>query len=723
MAEKATTEEIRLILKMISNGYKVPKIISDVVFDTAKREIEEKGKVILYKRDPNIHSRRIQGAYVQVIKGETIEIHPLACGGFGADFDGDAMAVYAPLSEQAQQQIKDKMITLNNTTKIGASNFRFQNEIYISIFTLTIDVDTKKLPKKLKSMDEVKKISPDQRVEMKFKGKTIKSTAGRFIFNEALPEWYPFVDEPVNKKKLDSIFKEIMLKNQFDYAKSIDKAMDVGFLYATLYPKSIDLDMLEVPASIMNMKNKLLQTKDVSEQSKIIEEIEAALLEHLKKIKSDLYYIVASGGAKGISQLRQMMVCKGLIQDPDGNILPPIVKSINEGYTPKEYFDASAGSRKGTADRAINTGNGGYAYRKMVYVVGNVLADISNADCGTKRTMNIKLTKDLFDRMTGRYALDDKDNIIPISKSMIGKIVKLRTPIFCKTDSICRICYGELIKQINTKNVGMVAAQEVASLSEKIMKSFHTGGAVIMEKFDAIKELMDNLDDVLEKKLRKKIEQVGNDLVNKASLASIRIDKKIYEATQEVKILDNKIVLQVGHFLLTLDDLEVPVAIEQEMTINMPDEVETDQRYITMFYNKNDTILSIKPKQEDFSQLARYLDTLVGGKYPWGNIQTLYKKFFKALSPVGDWDSTHLEVILSNVLRARVNPQKPARLVEPFDPEMHSIKTLPNIISYPLGIAFENFSKGIQYGLITDRAPESAIEKVMSGEPLTREKK
>ena len=87
---------------------------------------------------------------------------------------------------------------------------------------------------------------------------------------------------------------------------------------------------------------------------------------------------------------------------------------------------------------------------------------------------------------------------------------------------------------------------------------------------------------------------------------------------------------------------------------------------------------------------------------------------------MGDWDSTHLEVIISNVLRAKNNPQKPARLVEPFDPEMYSIKTLPNIISYPLGIAFENFNKGIQYGMITERAPESAIEKVISGEPLTK---
>ena len=120
--------------------------------------------------------------------------------------------------------------------------------------------------------------------------------------------------------------------------------------------------------------------------------------------------------------------------------------------------------------------------------------------------------------------------------------------------------------------------------------------------------------------------------------------------------------------------------------------------------------------------MARYLDTLVGGQYPRSDVVSIYNKFYKALAPVGGWDSVHLEVIISNILRARKDPQKPARLIEPFDPEMHSIKTLPNLISYPLGLAFENFSKGVQYGMISQRAPESQIEKVMFGIPLTKDK-
>ena len=104
--EKTTVEEIRLILKMISKGYKVPKIIHDIIFDVARREIEDTRKVIIYKRDPNVHSARAQGAYVKIIEGDTLDIHPTSVGSFGADYDGDTMAIYAPISEEAQQEVK-----------------------------------------------------------------------------------------------------------------------------------------------------------------------------------------------------------------------------------------------------------------------------------------------------------------------------------------------------------------------------------------------------------------------------------------------------------------------------------------------------------------------------------------------------------------------------------------------------------------------------------------
>lgn len=632
----------------------------------------------------------------------------------------DTMAIFAPLSDEAQQEIKNKMITVNNTTKIGETNFFLEKDMVLGIFILTAE-RKKSPPKKIDKLEDVYKLHVGQLINITYKGKKLKTTAGRIIFNELLPKWHDIVDENVNKKKLTGLLSNILQKNENDYAVTVDKVKDAGFKYATLYPKSLDLELLKIPPSLVKLRDQLGQAKTVSEQSDILNEIDKKFAEHLEKERNDLYYIVESGSSKGILQPRQIVVCKGLVSDPEGNVLPPITTATNDGLAPREYFEASAGSRKGTADRAINTGNGGYAYRKMIFVVGNVQADKTIADCYTKRTLDIKLTNDLFKRMTGRF-VQENDRIIDIDKSMIGHVIHLRSPIYCKTKKLCKTCYGKLLRQVNSENVGLVAVQEVASLSEKIMKSFHLGGAVIMQKVDIIQEIMGNVDDVFESRIRQSVKQVGEDLINNLDLTIIKIDKNVYEDVSNIEKEDDHYKLPVGFFSMMLNDIDIPIIIERPVKLYRPNEIEEDDRYITLMYTKNDKMFYVEAKQENFSDLARYLDTLVGGKYPKSDIVSIYNKFYKALAPVGGWDSVHLEIILSNILRARKDPQKPARLVEPFDPEMHSIKTLPNLISYPLGIAFENFSKGIQYGMISERAPESQIEKVMFGMPLTGKK-
>ncbi|MCK5021219.1 MAG: hypothetical protein KAS32_29685, partial [Candidatus Peribacteraceae bacterium] len=483
--EKATVEEIRLLLKMYSSGYKVPKVIEDVLFEVAKREIEDKNRVVLYKRDPNITSRRIQGAHIRIIKGKTMEIHPASVGGFGADFDGDTMAIYAPLSKESQDEIKDKMITVTNTTSMYSSNFELSKEMLIGIFTLTYE-KKKGSPKIVKTVDAARALHIGTKVKGSINGKMITTTAGRFVFNSYLPKWYELVDEPVDKKKLNEILQAVMEKDKNEYIRMINEISSLGFYYSTIYPKTLSLDILELNPKLRELRTKLSKEKDLSKQDDIISEIEKELLVHLKKTDNDLYYMIASGGAKGINQTRQLMVCKGIISDAEGTILPPITTSIGEGYDPETYFQAAAGGRKGTIDRSLNTADGGYAYRKVIYIAGNVQADINLADCFTKRTLDLKLTKDIIKRMRGRYHINDKDKVKPITSDLEGQIVKVRSPIFCKSNKICRTCYGDLIKLIKTENVGIIASQEGFSLSERIMKSFHTGGAVLLEKVDII---------------------------------------------------------------------------------------------------------------------------------------------------------------------------------------------------------------------------------------------
>ena len=1112
---EGVTSDIRFVIKKSCYTQKEMTIPDHIINET---NIPEAFKVLLCKQN----NKEIEIIPVNCLDIEhdpnmtigydfTVEDYATFTTDIGI-FLFDTMAVFAPLSDEAQQEIKNKMITVNNNTKIGETNFFLEKDMVLGIFILT--AEKKKTPsKKISSVEELYKLHVGQMVEMTYKGQRVKTTAGRIIFNELLPKSHHIVDENINKKKLTGLLSLILQKNESDYAITVDKVKDAGFKYATLYPKSLDLELLKIPPNLVKLRDELGAAKTVFEQSDILNEIDKKFAEHLEKERNDLYYIVESGSSKGILQPRQIIVCKGLISDNEGNIMPPITTPLNDGFSPDEYFESSAGSRKGTADRAINTGNGGYAYRKMVFVAGNVQADKSIADCYTKRTLDIKLTSDLFKRMTGRFVQDKSGKVTELTGEMIGSVVNLRSSIYCKTKKICRTCYGKLLRQVNSENVGLIAVQEVASLSEKIMKSsvglvlyndklytmgdlwdritsgsiigedletkvfeseiqgkdglvktfmmqkhppkdkmlfistksghtmicqrnhpmwikknpihpkydnrtcrlsgdeeykswgsgrsklfditdnelmekeakdvkkydfiwidnafptynennvepeingyivgvfcgdecrdykndnynsfiitkfngpnkeriikesyqfgfnanvvkdiyyrdpdckmskivlghnawgkhlepnfinynkswlkdflagyidtdgtvlngngsttngtccriytcsyhlvqqlkmiclklgyhmnttivppdkegckgdkqkrvhfscdirfpkyvelpnseklkrhgkiiyatykdgeiptkgfdtittikeiwkweypvydistetnefllscvqnhnsFHLGGAVIMQKVDIIKEMMGNVDDVFEPHIRKSIKQVDEDLVNNLDLAIIKIDKTIFETPNNIVKEENSYNLPVGFFSLMLDDLDIPVIIERPVKIYKPEEVEEDDRYITLMYSKDNKMFFIGAKQENFSDLARYLDTLVGGQYPRSDVVSIYNKFYKALAPVGGWDSVHLEVIISNILRARKDPQKPARLIEPFDPEMHSIKTLPNLISYPLGLAFENFSKGVQYGMISQRAPESQIEKVMFGIPLTKDK-
>jgi DNA-directed RNA polymerase subunit beta' len=465
MEEKITVEELKKILLYISQGHKVPKIIHDVVFKVAKKEVEDKNKVVLIKRDPNIERNRIQSTFVKIIEGETMEIHPSIIKGFNADFDGDTMAIYLPVSEEAQKEAKEKMLSVVTNESINAPNFEIANQCIIGLYTLTYEEKEGKY-KKINSVEDAEKLHIATRVE--YKGN--KTTAGRVIFNSVLPNYIDFINKPTNKKDVNKLLSDIIGHSKKDFAQTLDKLMKIGFEYSTKYPRTVDLEMLQINPKLEKLKIKLQEEKDPSKQQDIIEEMETELLEHLKQKSPQLYIIVSSGASKGISQLRQVMVAKGLIADAEGNLLPPISRSMNEGYTPQDYFDASKGSRNGIANRSHNTAYGGYGYRKAIFAFGNAECNINNGNCGTKKTFNIKLTPDLFKRMNGRYIQTEDGKIKHVDKNMINKIIPLRSPIYCRTREICRTCYGDLIKQLGSKNCGIIAAQEVASLSERIMK-------------------------------------------------------------------------------------------------------------------------------------------------------------------------------------------------------------------------------------------------------------
>lgn len=998
--ETSTVDELRKILLYISKGYKVPNIIYDTIFKVAVEEIEKKDKMVLIKRDPNIERNRIQSTRVKIIDGETIELHPAIVKGFGADFDGDQMAVFAPISKEAQEESK-KLLSAVTASSINSPQFDLGKEAITGLFTLTFEEDLKSKIISIKDTDDLDRYNISQMVN--YKG--IKTTIGRVIFNKALPDNYPFINEPINKKKLNKLFEDLISKNRREYVTSLDKLTKIGFKYATLYPKSISLDMLTIPKELYKLKEKLGKEKDLVRQAEILNQMDEYLLEHFKNNVPDLYQQITSGAAKGKDQIRQVMVAKGLIRDGKGEILPPISRSMNEGYSPKEYFDASAGARAGLISRTHFTSKGGYLYRQGVYSIGNVVANVNVGNCGTRRTLNIKLTEQLMKRMRGRYVQDDKGNIKPVTPDMVGQIINLRSPIYCKTKGICRTCYGDLIKQLNSKSVGIIAAMECLSLSEKIMKcssgliikdgkvysmedvwkefgcskttvedskcenlkvetrdlninilgkdryvkafkiqrhkpssnmalivtdtehfivtqvnhplfikrndkieelevwdlrvgdkiwvdntialnnnsiipskepdfvfnniikyfktgdindintcggmicadncktlrfepnfinydyewvyeflecfieqnkkelieipsfnfiqqlrmlcdkvgfdfkliydsldynilynqpvmfkcfiekndnvtspikeyryitsvkyiyewddcvydiktdtkeflnafiqnhnSFHTGGAVEFRIPDIKSEIMRFISEEYKKTVDKFFRQEENSLYSENDLTVV-IPLKIFEKKYRIIRKSNLISLPLGYFIFKLGDVDIPVNIEMQTDFYLNDvELEETDENIIIKYKRNSLILKVKIKEIEAYKTAQLLGETLSGNSPWTSVESLYYKLFSLLSDLSDFDSIHLEIIVGNILRAKRDPQLPARLKEPFDPTIVSFKSLPGTMSWVLGLAFENWVASLTRGLISTRPPETDIEKVMFGATIS----
>lgn len=463
-------DDIRKLLKFFSKGYKVSDLIYKTLNEIAIREIEEKHRVVMIKRDPNINRDRIAGALVKITDGATIRLANPMVQGLGADFDGDKIAIYTPMSKESQAEVKTKMISAVQNESINAPSFAVSKEMLVGLYTLTY-LEKSGDYKKISSVKEAESMDIGKKVIFNVRGKDIKTTAGRVIFNSFLPKYIDFINEPMDSKKIRKLLSSIINKSHKDYADTVNHFSQKGFIYSTMYPQTLSLDMFDISDNIKKLREDLKKEKDVGQQVKIVDEMNAQLLEYLKTNVPELYIQVKSGAAKDIGQLRQMMVSKGLIYDANGKLLPPITSCLGDGYDSETYFEASAGSRKGIADRAINTAAGGYAYRKMVYCLGNVEANINNADCGTKKYFKIKLTPDLFSRMKGRYVGDPKTHkIYPIQESMIGSVINLRSPVYCKSKDICRTCYGDLLYQTQSRNVGIIAATQCFSLSENIMK-------------------------------------------------------------------------------------------------------------------------------------------------------------------------------------------------------------------------------------------------------------
>lgn len=515
---------------------------------SASRIIEEKGseiwaileevvkdKLVLLNRAPTLHRLGIQAFQPILIEGEAIRIHPLVCKAFNADFDGDQMAVHLPLSEEAQKEAKEVMLSSLNLLKpaTGTPIVSPTQDIILGCYWLTKIKEGARGEGKIFSTPEEAILAYEfGEVDLKAKIKVrnlkqssefIETSIGRIIFNEALPEDFPFQNEEEDSKKLEKVIGEIIEKYDIEkFQKTLDKIKNLGFEFATQSGISWGMDDLIVPQEkekiIKEAEGEVRQIEEhfkkgflskEEKTSKVIEiwaraksEIEKLLPKTLPESGS-VFQIVDSGARGSWAQPVQMAGIKGLVINPMGQIIElPVKSSYKEGLNVLEYFISTHGARKGTADTALRTSTAGYLTRRLIDVSHEVV--ISEEDCGDKEGITIfrsdadDIGQNFLFKIVGRVTVDDykfkKGKIIVKKGEIINwkkaeaiieagiEKVRVRSPMSCKSvRGVCQKCYGwdlgnnQLIKL--GEAVGIVAAQAIGEPGTQLtMKTFHMGG-------------------------------------------------------------------------------------------------------------------------------------------------------------------------------------------------------------------------------------------------------
>jgi len=206
-----------------------------------------------------------------------------------ATFDGvfvqDTMGVFVPISVEAQNEVKNRMISVDNVDTFGESNFKIDKDIFVGLYTLTT-IENDNPIKQLKNISEIQNLNIAQKVEISYKGMKINTTVGKLIFNENLPIEYPIINESVDKKKINKIFFDLITKNKSQFADTMNKLMRLGFKYATLEPMTLSITDMKLNKTLIDLKSQLSKEPDFNKQMKITTDMEKELSLHLKDKKS-----------------------------------------------------------------------------------------------------------------------------------------------------------------------------------------------------------------------------------------------------------------------------------------------------------------------------------------------------------------------------------------------------------------------------------------------------
>ena len=538
-----------------------------VVWDVLEEVITE--HPVLLNRAPTLHRLGIQAFEPQLVEGKAVQIHPLVCTAFNADFDGDQMAVHVPLSTEAQAEARILMLSSNNVLKPsdGRPVTMPSQDMITGIFFLTSgdgevmvgdgDADHAEQLRSFGTAAEARmaldrgeiKLGSTVRIRLtdqvpptgfalplgavaddlgRISSLVLETTLGRVLFNETLPEDYPFLNTAIDKKALSTVVNDLAERYpKAQVAASLDALKEAGFYWATRSGCTVAISDVQTPgrkteilsgyetkaAKVQGQYERGLITDDERRQE-LIEIWTQATNEVAAEMQSNfdprnpIFRMVSSGAGGNWHQVRQIAGARGLMANPKGEIIPrPIKSNFREGLSVLEFFISTHGARKGLADTALRTADSGYLTRRLVDVSQDVI--IREDDCGTDRGLTLPVAQRAADGAlvehddveTSVYArtlatdVESGGEVLAAAGSDLGDVnldrllaagvenVKVRSVLTCESRvGTCAKCYGRSLatgKLVDIgEAVGIIAAQSIGEPGTQLtMRTFHTGGA------------------------------------------------------------------------------------------------------------------------------------------------------------------------------------------------------------------------------------------------------
>ncbi len=502
------------------------------VWDALDEVIKE--KYVLLNRAPTLHRLGIQAFQPVLIEGRAIQLHPLVCKGFNADFDGDQMAVHLPLSDEAQAEAKNIMAASNNLLKPadGSPILHIEQDIVLGCYYLTYlkqiydisDIKTfSSLNEAIMAFDSGV-IGLQSFVKLPFKDQIRQTTFGRIMFNEAFPDDFEFQDDIMTKKRLQKVMVDVYAKYDPEITAQIaDTLKEIGFYYATMSGLSMGMNdftpVIGIDKLLTDGEDRASKIADdfsagfitdnerhrliIDNWTKIDSKVQDMLSDQMVGVDSSMSIAITSGARGNISQMKNAVGMLGVYQDASGQAIElPVKSSYMKGLEPLEYFTGTRGTRKALIDIALKTADAGYLTRRLVDVsqdVFTISTDDNDPGFSMLRTDAAEIGVSYSSRLVGRYAAETVKGYIKKGELITASIadaidgdsaidsVKIMSALSCTSvHGVPQKSYGldpaTNYLVFDHHPIGVIAAQSIGEPGTQLsLDSKHRAGSVVLD--------------------------------------------------------------------------------------------------------------------------------------------------------------------------------------------------------------------------------------------------